>query len=661
MKKLLTIVAAGAISLAVQAQNRQAKVVAPANRCSAAHVASQPAVGFTPVIPGLKGAAATAFFTDTFNSNSFNTGGWVAGGNTPTAGTWKFTTQASTGSFGIGRIFSTTNAGGWMLYDSDSIGVKFNAAPQIGTLTSPNIPCTGHTYVGVRFQQYTERFRDTFLLQVSNNGGTSWTSFPIFPNMGLTSNLSTDNPEVTTINVSSVASNQANVMVRFYYSGAFVGGGYNWLVDDFQMLDLDPVDLGLIKSGAVMTLGGASGNTPMGTQPKLFADTVVPLTSVVNYGGLSQTNTTITGNVYYNGSSVYQATDNFASVPINGYDSIAILGNGYKSTAVGSYLVTYSMNQPNDAVASNNVDTIVYNISDSSLCVFLGYQEATKRLSGYYYNGGYGVIGTTGTKRYVGANFEVPAGKKDTITTVSVCFAPSTVVGASVVVEIYQLDVSGDFYTFKGATQPKTLTAADISTSSALSFTTLPLNIGTGAVKQWLIADEGYWAAVVRPASSSVTQAITIASARPGAPSSIINRYGVLDAYTGTGGLFGLDLGNNQDFFTNEDVPAVVVNFGNSKKLLGVSDIAGLHIGKAFPNPANTTLSIPVSATASSDVTVSLYNMVGQMLMSQNLGTVASGASKTAVFSTGSLASGTYFYTISANGGRVTDRFTVAH
>ncbi len=53
--------------------------------------------------------------------------------------------------------------------------------------------------------------------------------------------------------------------------------------------------------------------------------------------------------------------------------------------------------------------------------------------------------------------------------------------------------------------------------------------------------------------------------------------------------------------------------------------------------------------------------MMGQELKHQDLGTLKAGASKIAVFNTSDLATGAYFYTISANGGRQTERVVVAH
>lgn len=82
---------------------------------------------------------------------------------------------------------------------------------------------------------------------------------------------------------------------------------------------------------------------------------------------------------------------------------------------------------------------------------------------------------------------------------------------------------------------------------------------------------------------------------------------------------------------------------------------------KAFPNPANTQLNVPVSVSETANVTVSISNMLGQVVATQNLGSMNAGQNQTAVFNTTSLSAGVYLYTVEANGQRVSNRFSVSH
>jgi hypothetical protein len=78
---------------------------------------------------------------------------------------------------------------------------------------------------------------------------------------------------------------------------------------------------------------------------------------------------------------------------------------------------------------------------------------------------------------------------------------------------------------------------------------------------------------------------------------------------------------------------------------------------KAYPNPANNELNIPVTLMNAADVHVSLTNAMGQVVASQTVKNITSGK---AVFNTASLCSGIYFYTVEAGGERKTGRVTIA-
>ncbi len=69
----------------------------------------------------------------------------------------------------------------------------------------------------------------------------------------------------------------------------------------------------------------------------------------------------------------------------------------------------------------------------------------------------------------------------------------------------------------------------------------------------------------------------------------------------------------------------------------------------AYPNPATNELNIAFNMAQASAVTITLTNMVGEVVATQNMGTVSTGK---AVFSTANLADGIYIYTLTANGTR---------
>jgi hypothetical protein len=80
----------------------------------------------------------------------------------------------------------------------------------------------------------------------------------------------------------------------------------------------------------------------------------------------------------------------------------------------------------------------------------------------------------------------------------------------------------------------------------------------------------------------------------------------------------------------------------------------------AFPNPANEQLSIPFTVKEKGMVSVSLFNMMGQVVARQNLN-VQAGQENLAIFNTSNLASGVYLYALEADGQRFSDRVSVQH
>jgi len=96
----------------------------------------------------------------------------------------------------------------------------------------------------------------------------------------------------------------------------------------------------------------------------------------------------------------------------------------------------------------------------------------------------------------------------------------------------------------------------------------------------------------------------------------------------------------------------VITNTAAVKNVYTISKV------NAYPNPAANELNIPFTLSQTANVTVSLSNMVGQVIAHQDMGNVSSGK---AVINTASLPEGVYIYTVLANGERNTGRVVVSH
>jgi hypothetical protein len=90
----------------------------------------------------------------------------------------------------------------------------------------------------------------------------------------------------------------------------------------------------------------------------------------------------------------------------------------------------------------------------------------------------------------------------------------------------------------------------------------------------------------------------------------------------------------------------------------GVKVTNVLNNHDAYPNPANSEVSITFSTNQLANVTVEIMNTLGQAVKVQEMGYISSGRAN---FNTSDLASGLYFYDIIANGERTTGRITISH
>ena len=78
----------------------------------------------------------------------------------------------------------------------------------------------------------------------------------------------------------------------------------------------------------------------------------------------------------------------------------------------------------------------------------------------------------------------------------------------------------------------------------------------------------------------------------------------------------------------------------------------------AYPNPASDVVTVAFNLTAPAKVSVTLSNMMGQVVATQNVASTNNGKVE---FNTVALPAGVYFYTFNANGERTTGRVVVAH
>jgi len=139
---------------------------------------------------------------------------------------------------------STAN-NGFVTLDSDFYG-NIN---HVSELTTPSIDLTGAFSAVVNFESHVGVFSlpadPNAALRVSTDGGVNWTSFVVFP--GLVTGAPNPplvrwsaNPTVSSIDISSVAAGESDVLLQWQWTGSFE---YNWNLDDVTVVTSDNPDI----------------------------------------------------------------------------------------------------------------------------------------------------------------------------------------------------------------------------------------------------------------------------------------------------------------------------------------------------------------------------------------------------------------------------------
>ena len=141
----------------------------------------------------------------------------------------------------IGSLESGTPDNGWMIFDCDYLNTPIAEGYQDtdGSLTSPMIDFTNDGSVILSWDQY---FRyccypyAPIYVDVTNDGGMTWTTFDGHGSFIEAANSASANPLPTTLDISCVAAYSDSVQLRFSYMQApEVGNSYShyyWGIDD---------------------------------------------------------------------------------------------------------------------------------------------------------------------------------------------------------------------------------------------------------------------------------------------------------------------------------------------------------------------------------------------------------------------------------------------
>lgn len=174
----------------------------------------------------------------------------TSSGSTPPAG---WTVQTATGDPAIDvwrfdnpgrRSPAEPIAGKFACFDSDKL--SNNTQAEIVYLISPEFNATSNEPIILKFDQYfLAGYEANCIVEVFD--GTSWIS--IYSN-----NLSSDNPQKSAFDITSIVHNKTNVRVRFKWTGNY---GWYWIVDNVVVYSQSPSEQ-LFQENSIFDFAGVT-------------------------------------------------------------------------------------------------------------------------------------------------------------------------------------------------------------------------------------------------------------------------------------------------------------------------------------------------------------------------------------------------------------------
>jgi hypothetical protein len=544
---------------------------------------------------------------------------------------WKhsFFTTSGEWSNGTPAFGSTTASNGYMLFDSDS--VNFLTTPNyqdfVGSIISPSIDLTGEPSVQVSFEHSYRLCCAATLdisLGVSIDGGATWTDYNLFS----TCAINPANPGVTTIDVSSVAANQPNVILRWKWDGNVGNSHYYWEIDDIYIDGAPQHDLELSQALYYHDTPNYAGSHI--TYTMIPANQVHPIRfdSEISNNGVATENTwldlTVTdgsNNVAYTGSGT--PTSISANTTIQNNALTTFTPSATPDTYTASYFANYnSFNL--DADTTDNYDTTLFEVTT---CRFA--RDNNINTNAGLWNG-------AGNSYIMGVSFQVEAVQQ--VTHIEVVLPDNSPVGATIYAQLYHINNFSIVSDGAGTQCEHVVTTGDLAA------------IGPNPNAVCLCLPQGGYTC-----QPGIEYLATVGH-YGGANDVLIANGGTSPNWTS----FLLD-GTDSTWYYMTSLPMIRMLFDNccsTPNNIDAEPINILSLEQNIPNPATNSTTINYSLTEAVDIALEITDLSGRLVLSVNEGEKAEGEHQFEL-NTSSFSPGTYFYSLIANEQRITNKMTV--
>lgn len=555
----------------------------------------------------------------------------------------------------IGVLESTTADNGWMIFDCDYYNTPIAEGYQNtdGSLISPILDFSAEGSVILSWEQY---FRyccypyAPIYVEVSNDGGTTWTVFDGHGSFIESANTASANPLPTVLDISCVAAYSSEVQIKFTYMQAPETGDayshYYWGIDDVTITanpNADDLELVQLTNGDIWNVWEYRV-TPL--EQAIPAEDGGLIAGVLyrNNGTNDQTNVDIIVEIFDDEGTLLSTTiesvdtvysfANAPTCPAPSQDTLYIT-TGWEPAGTGDYLLKATLDYGlTDATPEDNVSekVIVYSVDeyghDDEAALD---DEAFPRESDIA-----GLYDPTGQ-----GNFYHMVNSGSTAHGITVAFGASC--GLNLDGEQADLEFETRLYYYNpevGITDSDfesaywTFDPAWAGTTQYLSFDE-PIE---------LVAGDVYFAGVIAEYESDGALTVQIQTNTDSDNST--GEYNV----TGDGDYI---------WFTSQTyTPAVRLILSERVAVDEISTIGGVTLNQNIPNPANNATTFKFELNSSKNVSLELRDLSGRIVASINEGTLGAGV-HTIDYNVSDLSSGLYTYTLIADGVSITKKMTV--
>jgi len=400
-------------------------------------------------------AAVAPFWSNDFsNPNDWTMVDLIYGG----LQNWVITSQGPQGAYSnaMGPIASTSG-GNFALFDSDYLNNAYN--PQEATLTyNGSVDCSNYQYVNINFESYHRKFHDSVFVEVSTdpNFGT-YDRFEV--HAGQAVNVTSDNPEYVSINISSVASYQAAVYFRFHYEGEW---DYAWMVDDVSFSETPENALAFSDETYGGWWIGYQATNDLGSDFTFYPMTQVAAQPyrlegvITNIGIQNQNNTMLNVEVEDPiGTTTLLTSNSFVSA--SGQKDTVTTSSNFTPTNMGIHNFSFWASS-NDTVTDTIVRSTI--VTDTIYGLDFDWESDGGNYAGYD-------LGVDCGGQVLGNAFDIYA--SDDVTSISFHINEDSRPGATLKVELYEMDGTNDPILLSES-DDYTLTNADIDSWKTLSF-----------------------------------------------------------------------------------------------------------------------------------------------------------------------------------------------